>query len=339
MKGRIDRALMHPALRASADNIDAAHRLAVEGRLGPGLSVTCRGKVDGTGSQAMSIISAMVVARHLGCRYLHSSFATMKHGGADRQDWAARWERFLNFGDGEERVPEDADVIRLAELVKNPDAYRGRSIVVAEKRFVFLGADTARVLDTLRTDLRAKYWRSDKSAVPLHRELPGGVNVAVHVRRGDIREGNRRYVKDNAVLQSIKRVRWALAPLGRPVQINIYSEGIPEDFRVYQDLGCRLQIGVDTFETFHNMVVADIFVQGRSTFSGIAGLLSEGIVIAPKKWPDSLPDWQFPRAGGELSIQRLRKALLRPLGWRDRWAYRARRLHRWAGRRWSAKNG
>ncbi len=38
------------------------------GRLGPDVGVTCRGKRDGAGAQAMAAISAMAMARFLNCQ-------------------------------------------------------------------------------------------------------------------------------------------------------------------------------------------------------------------------------------------------------------------------------
>src|SRR5262245_5531941 len=74
-------------------------RLIAEGPLSPEIAVTCRGKRDGAGAQAMAVISALAMARLSGCRYLHSPFTSMAHAEGPREDWAQRWEAFFNFGD------------------------------------------------------------------------------------------------------------------------------------------------------------------------------------------------------------------------------------------------
>jgi hypothetical protein len=327
MGQQFDRAVLSAYFRAASANAEAARELVAQGRLGHEVCATCRGRTDGAGAQANAVIKAMIMARHLGWRYLHSPFSAMGHNVGTEQDWAARWERFLNLGDGEAPVPETAELVSLGDLVSDPEAYRGRPVVVAELIFLLPEHSVTSVLDELRPELRAKYWRSDKSGIPLHRGPPGGMTVAVHLRRGDVADDPRRYVATEALLRSIADLRRALAPFGRPVHINLYSEGEPADFRAYADAGCELHIDVDPFETFHNMVIADILMQGRSSFSRVAGLLSQGIVIEsnghgkrPKnrKSPENrkpLANWQSRRRNGELSVKRLRLALLAETGW------------------------
>ncbi|MEZ5832051.1 MAG: hypothetical protein R3D05_12810 [Dongiaceae bacterium] len=86
---------------------------------------------------------------------------------------------------------------------------------------------------------------------------------------------------DPPILETIGQLRETVSRTGRTAVLNLYSEGSPEQFRPYAELGCVLHLSTDTFETFHNMVVADLLVGAPSTFSWAAGLLSDGIVLAP----------------------------------------------------------
>ena len=108
-------------------------RLIAEGRVNADIGVTCRGKTDGAGAQAMAAISAMAMARFVGCRYLHSPFTAMSHAQGSRQDWAGRWERFFNLGDGESPVPPDAETASLNAVVQAPEAYAARPIVILKR--------------------------------------------------------------------------------------------------------------------------------------------------------------------------------------------------------------
>src|SRR5262245_39531637 len=184
---------MPHALRTALANVEAARDLVARGELGPEISVTCRGRSDGAGAQASGVISAMVMARHLGWRYLHSPFTSMSHNVGSEQHWAARWEGFFNFGDGEARVPENAEVVSLGDLVARPEDYRGRAVVVAQRLFLFPQGSVTSMLDALRPDLRARYWRSDKTGISRHRDSPHALTVAIHVRRGDVSDDHRRY--------------------------------------------------------------------------------------------------------------------------------------------------
>jgi hypothetical protein len=301
-------------------------RLVAEGRLSPDIAVTCRGKNDGAGAQASRVVSAMLMARIAGCRYLHSPFVNMGHAEGTREDWAQRWERFLNFGDGETLVPEDAEMVSLSAAIGDPAAYAGRPIVVVERAFILPNDVPTEINESLRSDLRARYWRSPKTAIPSHRAA-SGFTVAIHLRRGDVNttRNTNRYIADEVVLRHIARLRRALAPFGRPATLNLYSEGAEADFGAFADAGCALHISEDPFEALHNMVIADIFIGGYSNFSYLAALLSRGIVLDHRRRAPRFSNWLRRRADGTISIKHVRRALRGRMGWLERQLYRARR--------------
>lgn len=319
--------------RADIDAPASAHgehaavfaRLVAEGRFAPQLGVTCRGRGDGAGQQAMAVISAMMLARFAGCRYLHSPFARMHHAEGTPEDWARQWEAFFNFDDGETSVPADAELVQLAAAIERPDTYAGRPIVVFRPLFNLPG-EAAQIGEGLRGELRRKYWRSSKATIPSHCSV-AGFTAAIHLRRGDVTliASGHRFVRDDTMLRHIARLRRAVAPLGRPLTLNLYSEGDTADFGAFADAGCNLHISEDPFETLHNMVTADILLSAPSNFSYIAALLSQGIVLDHRRRAPPSSNFQRRRADANISIKQLRRALLSRMGWMDRCAYRVRR--------------
>ena len=318
-------AVPHTDPRGESDAAILA-RLIAGGRLGPDVGVTCRGKTDGAGAQAMAAISAMAMARLVGGHYRHTPFESMSHAEGTREDWARRWEAFLNLGDGETLVPDGAELVRLSTAVRHPEAYAGRPIVIFERVFGMPREDRRRIKAQLRDELRAKYWRSPKTAIPSHR-APSGLTAAVHLRRGDVSETRNveRYTSNTVALRQIARLREAVAPFGRTLTINLYSEGTVAEFRAFADAGCILHVSEDAFESFHNMVTADILVCAPSTFSSVAGLLSRGIVLDYRPRTPGFSNWVSRRGNGDISIKRLRQALLAQSGWLERCAFHIRR--------------
>ena len=322
-----------PDSRPGADdprqNAEALIRLAADGRLGSQLAVTCRGKDDGAGAQAIAAISAMTLARLTGCAYRHSPFTTMSHTGGDRAAWAQSWERFLNLGHSESPATPDAETVSLAAMVRDPSAYAGRPVVIAEPVYRIARSLAWPVHEQLRPVLRTRYWLNSKAGLPVHGDPPRGLTAAVHVRRGDVTADHPwRYVAADRVLRSIDRLRSAVAAIGRPLGVDLYSEGDPADFAAFAQAGCRLHIGTDAQETFHSMVVADILVRAPGNFSELAGLLSQGIVITPSVHSAPLSGTLRRRANGDFPIKGLQRLLLARVSWMERRKFQVRRWWR-----------
>jgi hypothetical protein len=318
---------------AAAEDAALLAHLIADGRVASGIAVTCRDRLDGAGAQAFGVIAAMVLARFAGCRYVHSPFTVVDHAVGERREWAQRWERFFNLGDGELPAPDDAELVRISAFVRDPAAYAGRNIVIAERLFELPAGPAAPIREALRDELRAKYWRGPKGAIPLHRAATG-FTAAIHLRRGDVSatRNSRSYVPGDHVLRQVARLRKALAPFGWPLTINLYSEGSPEEFQAFADIGCNLHVSEDAFESFHNMVTADILMTAPSSFSHLAALLSRGIILHSSEKSTRLSNHLRRRRNGDIPIGRLQRALLGRMGRVERHKRRARRWWYWIAR-------
>jgi hypothetical protein len=270
------------------------------------IRICCVPRTDGVGRQALCLISALAFAHRHRCRYLHAPFSDVAHAEGDPATWAERWEAFLGLGGGEAALPADAELVPIKEFVA---AYRrdrrhvhGSRAVVQSGNFGFGEILRPETMRWLMPRLRAKYYATDKSALPLFRD-DGAVNVAIHVRRGDIRKAHGRHVKDAVVLNTIARVQVAIASAGRAAHINLFSEGAPDQFQAHSAAGCALHLSSDPFATFHNMVAADVLVSAPSAFSHLAALYSKGVVLNPndqwdlgERWLALSPDGTFDAA-------------------------------------------
>ena len=247
------------------------------------IQITYGDRFDGAGGQALSVISALAFADNHHCRYLHTPFQRISHVEGDVATWTRRWEEFFGFGHGEREVPADAEIMPLRQFVRlfrlNPSYVPDPRMVAMAPSFgygEFIENHTFRLGPRLRT----KYYSSDKSTIPVHRRT-GAINVAIHVRRGDVGPDNFRYVGDAPILNTIAALRAVFGSMACAAALNVFSEGAPEQFQHYVEAGCSLHLNTDTFETFHNLVAADLLVTAPSAFSRVAAMLSDGIVLTP----------------------------------------------------------
>jgi hypothetical protein len=128
------------------------------------------------------------------------------------------------------------------------------------------------------------------------RKLSGGSNdveVAVHVRRGDVtlEQNPARYTRNCYILRVIRTIARLLADFGLRPKLMLYSEGRSDSFTDFADCGCTFHLSEDAQVTFHGLVSADVFVMAKSSFSYAAALLSNGVKMYGPFWHPPLAEW------------------------------------------------
>lgn len=227
---------------------------------------------------------------------------------------AEPWASFLGFG-GAARTWTDVlrterpVVVRLPHVAWGPGVDSCAPLIPvvhairSPRNLLFVLADGQNCHDHTAN---AAQQRSDFLAygrwqhLPDHRE-PGRLNVAVHVRRGDIvgmrarGEGNwqERYVEADwfaTVMQRVLGERRGERPL-----FHLYSQGQPAEFAALgENFELRLHLDAGEQECLLNMSRADVLVMSPSGFSYLAAILGRGHKIARVPWWHHLPsgpDW------------------------------------------------
>lgn len=271
--------------------------------------ITCRDRDDGGGAQISARISTMIFARMKGLTYAHSPAENVAHVPAETRptDWAHRWEEFFNLGAGEISATEVESRGYPLRPVPKPHRFLPRS------RCLHVVAHCHKVTDrhpelwaAIAPDLREKYQLSPKPSLPGYDD--GRVQIAVHLRRGDVGSSGRfseRFTADDVVLSGLRRVLAAVGP--DRATIRLFSQGSPGDFRAFTDLGVRLHLDDDVFETFHHFVQSDILFVAKSTFSYLGGLIGGNVCIGEPFWHPLLPGWLQPRDLEQPGLARLLK--------------------------------
>lgn len=270
--------------------------------------ITCRDRDDGGGAQISARISTMILARLKGLTYAHTPVSNVAHApaGMPGEEWSRSWEEFFNLGSGEISAAEIESRGYPVVTVPKPHRFFPRS------RRLQVVAHCHKVTDhhpeawaSLAPLLREKYALSPKPDLPGYEK--GRLQVAVHLRRGDVGSSGRfseRYTGDEVVLGRLKRVMDAVGP--ERVIVRLFSQGSPEDFRAFTDLGASLHLDDDVFETFHHFVRSDVLFLAKSTFSYLGGLIGGKLCIYEPFWHPKLPGWLTP---DELEGMRLSEAV------------------------------
>ena len=239
---------------------------------------------DGMGAQTQRKISCIMMARVTNqFEYVHTPFKNVQHAVDAR-----RAEQFFNLGEGEIpvfRVPQHqvqhiSDCNEFAD--KHPWLY-----------------------SVMRPTFRTKYFSSAASSKITPKEFRlDAVNVAVHMRQGDAHcyeathlDPASRCIPNNVTADMMIQLAELLYShkIQQPMNFQLYSEGDLEGggFETLHDRGHTFGVHLDgdPLETFNAFVDADVLILGHSSYSYLAGLYTDNIVVYSKFWHEKLPAW------------------------------------------------
>lgn len=275
--------------------------------------ITCTGKTDGAGAQALARLSTMTFARDAGFQYVHTPFNWIEHNASNDSLWEQKWEDFFNLGKDELGIEAckqlGINIVQVDNLYDIPLTTSDVLYVVSQchkytnffpNRYSNLGAA-----------LIEKYTSSPKHHYPLY-GVDGKVNIAIHVRRGDVASSGStafRYTDNAKVYALVKTVLQSLSELGLSASVSLYSEGEIRDFGEMSDLGIDFHLNECVFTTFHNLVSADLLIMSKSTFSYVAALLSKGIKLYEPFAHRPLKQWISVDSNAQFSRRRLKAQL------------------------------
>jgi hypothetical protein len=264
--------------------------------------ITCAGKTDGAGAQALSIISVQLFAQDCGFTYVHSPFKKIEHNYWNDPDWEAQWEDFLGLGVGETSCEQinisQLHSMKLAGISEIPTRSNSCVLYTVPHAHEYANLFPNAYLKILNK-LSAKY--TSKSKLSYSTYSTDKYYIAVHVRRGDINSNGEfsiRYTTNTSIIHMIECLIDNLKISGisaSMLSLSIFSQGDRCDFssilEEFEEVSIDLHLDESPFATIHGLVEADILVMSKSTFSYLAALLSPGLKIYDRFYHPPIKDW------------------------------------------------
>lgn len=228
---------------------------------------------DGFGAQFQGILWAILYAECNGHTFVYSDIKEMAHNYDNQPNFVQELEDFMGI---KKHYPSlstigDAPIQRY----RSDEYYKE-----IEKNIAYYHATPA-----FQKIKQAFY---DGKQNPFSPEFS---HVAVHVRRSNAHDDRLTGVTtpNQYYLMCMNVVRQSPHP--KPLKFHIYSQGEEKNFSDFIAPDVEIHLNGSIQETFLGMVFADVLITSGSSFSYVAGLLTNGNVIYKNFWHPPLPSW------------------------------------------------
>jgi hypothetical protein len=283
-------------------------RAAAQEQIHPDTAFTSGVRPDGLGAMILQRLSIQAAAKAMGFDYYHTPFGFVGHPETDPETWSRVCEAEFDLGFGFPDASQcNLPYMEFTDYAVDRKAWRKPHLVGFREMFRYCNQRPE-----IYTELDwPRHYRS--TVVERPRETK---RLAVHVRRGDVnlRTTSGRYSSNEAVLRAVDSVTARLDAHRINYQVEIHSNGTPEELADFRDRGFTVCDSLGALETFRQLVSADVLMMAKSTFSYVAGLCSPRLVVYQPQDYVKLERWVALSRDGQADPGQISDRLSR-LGW------------------------
>jgi len=246
--------------------------------------ITNPARSDGMFAQYQTIICAALFSSLNNLEFVYTPFNKIEHNYNNDPEFNEKMENLINF---KNNFKQDHSGLQAKQ----------QNILPIQALISFFELNINQCLkDPMFLKIKELFYLNKKNPFndkQKKQERDQDLNIAIHIRRNnevDNKCGDtnlqQRYLPDDVFVSIIKHFITLYGSSVRGLHIHIYSQGPPENFKVFQDIDPRvlLHLDEDLSETFISLVFANILVISPSSMSYVAGLLSNGSVYGLSFW-------------------------------------------------------
>jgi len=248
--------------------------------------MTIEGKTDGFGSQLQAYFSLMAYCKYKDYEYIHNPIYRMHHNDKNMENYPTYMNNFIHIESKYRSISQlsNYETTILHKMKEGP--------------FVHGSLHTEYFYNQeFLKDIKTIYFTKEKPSLSYYENSK---NLAIHIRRGDVTASKypNRYISNQVYIDLLKQLdnQFNL----QNYQIHLFSQGEYNDFiDIIESFPNNLfyfHLNEGIQETFHALVMADILILSKSSFSYCAGLLNSKMVIAnliTKWWHKPLKQWKI----------------------------------------------
>jgi hypothetical protein len=229
---------------------------------------------DGFGAQYQRIIQTYIYCKIHNLNFVYDKFDKVEHNYENDIEYINKLENLINLK------------MNIPNLDKNTNHERLVNNTVSQ----YFEKNIDVCCENEHLELLKKYFWENKSKNYFNNNK---FNVAVQIRRENPHDrgqaGDRATTPNQYYLNIMNSIREKYKD--KKIVFHIYSQGKTKDFMVLGGPDVYYHLNENIIETFIGMVSAKVLVLSPSSFSYIAGLLSDGEVYYKKFWHNPRKNW------------------------------------------------
>jgi len=250
--------------------------------------LTNRVRSDGGGSQVLYAFFTLAIADWLKMPYRHRPFERIEHYTGGEQDFIDKWNNVFDFSK-HFGTPESFPVFSLGSRFQTLRALtsRSREVGITSHKFRDVSDRHPEILEEKRGILREIY--SPREATESVSSIPRG--VLFHLRRGDVTSQSHplRFTAVETLAEDSEILSTALGL--QLAERTVVGDLEPLEAELLAEKGFHVASTDDAFGALHQLASAQVLVTGVSSFSYLAGLISQGTVVFRNFWHPPMADW------------------------------------------------
>ena len=241
---------------------------------------------DGAGAQVHRRLSVWAYCILHDIRYVHTPLQSVEHNYESDSSWESKWEEFFNLGKGKHQKTLDTK----SEWYDHTLHDRTYHVSQLIHWFNVNGVD---LYDKVKEKFLEKYNLTKKPKLYFDKDY---VNIAVHVRRGDlVGKGHRfnavglpdeYYIKVMKDIQEEynsknKKCKFYVYTQNKAAKRGFYRKPKKDLFKNFEELDFDVEMKINgcPFSDIHHLLMSDVLISSKSHFSYIPSLFTNARVV------------------------------------------------------------
>jgi len=230
---------------------------------------------DGFGAQYQKIIQTYIFCKLKNFNFLYKPFLNIEHNYDNDINYIDKIENLLNLKNNIININENVNINELDfNSIIRPFFEENIDLCCSSEHMKF-------IKDCYWSNKDKNFFNNDR------------LNVAIHIRRENHVDkglaGDRANTPNCYYFNVMEEIRKKYKD--KNILFHIYSQGNINNFRELSNNNVIFYLNYDVFETFKGLVAAEILVISPSSFSYVAGLISDGEVYYKKFWHNPIKNW------------------------------------------------